>query len=61
MGRLGANVSGLAYSYAEYAPYGSLRIQFPCHPAKAGVLWMLSIVPHDTRGKRRGGILPPPE
>ena len=25
MGRLGANVSGLAYSYAEYAPYGSLQ------------------------------------
>ncbi len=25
MGRLGANVSGLAYSYAEYAPIGSLQ------------------------------------
>ena len=36
MGRLGANVSGLAYSYAEYAPYGSLRIQFPCHPLFRG-------------------------
>ena len=35
MGRLGANVSGLAYSYAEYAPYGSLRIQFPCHPRRS--------------------------
>ena len=40
MGRLGANVSGLAYSYAEYAPCGSLRIQFPYHPLK-GALWVL--------------------
>ena len=38
MGRLGANVSGLAYSYAEYAPYGFLRIQFPCHPASGGTM-----------------------
>jgi len=38
MGRLGANVSGLAYSYAEYAPIGSLRIQFPCHPPKGGTM-----------------------
>ena len=40
MGRLGANVSGLAYSYAEYAPCSSLRIQFPCHPLE-GALWVL--------------------
>ena len=42
MGRLGANVSGLAYSYTEYAPIGSLRIQFPCYPPIQGALWVLS-------------------
>ena len=26
--------------------YGSLRIQFLCHPAKAGALWMLTIQQH---------------
>ena len=40
-------------SLDSQSPKGSLRIQFPCHPAKAGALWVLSTVPHDIKGKRR--------
>ena len=28
-------------SLDSQSPKGSLRIQFPCHPAKAGALWAL--------------------
>ena len=31
-------------SLDSQSPYGSLRIQFPCHPAKAGALWTLGIL-----------------
>ena len=38
------------------ASKGSLRIQFPCHPAKAGALWILSNVPHSSEGNRRANL-----
>ena len=46
-------------SLDSQSPKGSLRIQFPCHPAKAGALWVLSIVPHDTKVSVERFILPP--
>ena len=30
-------------SLDSQSPKGSLRIQFPCHPAPLGALWMLGI------------------
>ena len=45
-------------SLDSQSPKGSLRIQFPCHLAKAGALWVLSIVPHYTTGKRRVAYSP---
>ena len=38
------------------ASKGSLRIQFPCHPAKAGAPWILSNVPHSSEGNRRANL-----
>ena len=46
-------------SLDSQSPKGFLLIQFPCHPAKAGALWVLSIVPHHTMGKRRAVYSPP--
>ena len=33
----------VSVSLDSQSPKGSLRIQFPCHPAKAGALWVLGI------------------
>jgi hypothetical protein len=38
------------------SPKGSLRIQFPCPPAKAGALWMLDILLHGSKVKRRANF-----
>ena len=46
----GKHVTGFSVAY------GSLRIQFLCHPAKAGALWILSNVPHSSEGNRRANL-----